>query len=111
MFLRFSINNRYLSYSLYILKQKSLATHHRYVQIITEIHVEINTNLIRLFCNKCDYNLIQYQKLENFICMERSACHKTFLKRTKCQYFEHSPRASETVPDNFGGHSRTRDSP
>ena len=42
--------------------------------------------------------------------MERSACHKMFLKRTKFQYFEHSPRDSETVPDSFGGHSRTRDS-
>ena len=96
--------------STYILKQKSLATHHRYEQIIKEIHVEINTNFIRCFCGKCDYNLIQYQISRNFICMERSACHKTFFKRTKFQYFEHSPRASETVPDNFGGHSRTRDS-
>ena len=42
--------------------------------------------------------------------MERSACHKMFLKRTKFQYFENSPRDSETVPDIFGGHSRTRDS-
>ena len=48
--------------------------------------------------------------LKTFICMERSACHKMFLKRTKCQYFEHSPRDSETVPDSFGGHSPTKDS-
>ena len=32
------------------------------------------------------------------------------LKRTKCKYFEHSPRDSDTVSDSFGGHSRTRDS-
>ena len=42
--------------------------------------------------------------------MERSSCDKLFLKMTKCQYFEHSPRDSETVPESFGGHSRTRDS-
>ena len=48
---------------------------------ITEIHVEINTEL---FHSKCDYNLIQYQilhaSLQNFICIERSACHKMFSK-------------------------------
>ena len=93
-----------------ILKQKSLATHHRIRILITEFQVEINTNLIRLFCSKCDFNLIQYQIMQNFICMERSACHKMFFKRTQCQYFEHSPCASETVPDNYNGHSRTRDS-
>ena len=42
--------------------------------------------------------------------MERGACHKMFLKKTKCQYFEHTPRDSETLPDSFIGHSRTRDS-
>ena len=73
-------------------------------------HVEYNTNLKRFFCSKCEYNLIRYQILKTFICMERSACHKMFFKRTKCQYFEHSPRASETFLDSFDGHSRTRDS-
>ena len=78
---------------------------------ITEIHVEITTNLIWFFfCSKCNYNLIQYQILQNFICMERSACHNMFFKRTKCQYFEHYQCASETVSDSFGGHTRTRDS-
>ena len=51
---------------------------------ITEILVEINMNLIRFLYSKCDYNLIQYQIvhawLQNFICMERSACHKMFSK-------------------------------
>ena len=46
---------------------------------ITEIHVEINTEFYTV---KCDYNLIQYQilhaSLQNFIFMERSACHKMF---------------------------------
>ena len=53
---------------------------------------------------------MQYQILKNFICMERSACQKIFLKRTKFQYFEHPLRGSETIRDTFGGHSRTRDS-
>ena len=70
----------------------------------------MNTNLIRFFCSKCDLNLIQYQIMQYFICMERSACQKVFFKRTRCQYFEHSPCASETVLDNYDGHSRTRDS-
>ena len=48
---------------------------------ITEIHLEINTNLHGFFGSKCDYKLIQYQILQNFICMERSACHKMFLKK------------------------------
>ena len=77
---------------------------------ITEIHVEITQTEKGIFCSKYEYNLIQYQILNNFIFMERSACHNTFLKRTKCQYFEHSPRDSETVQDSFGGHPRTRDS-
>ena len=55
--------------------------------IISEIHVDINTNLIRFFCSKCDYNLIQYQILQNFICMERSACHKMLCKKTKMSIF------------------------
>ena len=53
------------------------------------------------FCSKCDYNLFQYQILQNFICMECSVCHKMCFKSTKCQYFEHSLRASETVPGQF----------
>ena len=78
---------------------------------IKEIHAEITQTESGIFCSKCDYNLIQYQILKKFICMERGACHKLLLKRTKCQYFEHSLRDSETVPDNFGGKSRTIDSP
>ena len=65
------------------------------------------------FCSKCDNNLIQYQilhvSLQDFICMECSACHKNVSKRPKCQYFDIPARASETVPDGFGGYSRTRD--
>ena len=45
-----------------------------------------------------------------FICMERSAYHKNALKKTKCQYLDHLPSASETVPDGFCGSSLTRDS-
>ena len=30
---------------------------------ITDIRVEFNTNLLRFFCSKCEYNLIQYQIL------------------------------------------------
>ena len=52
---------------------------------ITEIDVEINTNFLTFFCSKRYYNLIQHQILQNFICMERSACHKMFFKRTKFQ--------------------------
>ena len=104
------ISPGYIHVCTCILKQKSLATHHRIRILITEFHVEINTNLIRLVYSKCDFNLIQYQIMPNFICMERSACHKMLFKRTQCQYFEHSPCASETVPDNYDGHSRTRDS-
>ena len=48
---------------------------------ITETYVQINTEF---FNSRCDYNLIQYQilhaSLQNFICMERSACHKMFSK-------------------------------
>ena len=91
-----------------ILKQKSLATHHRYAYLLQISALNLTKKLIRLFFSKCDYNLIQYQILQIFICMERSACHKMFFKRTKCQYFKHSPRASETVLDSFGGHSCTR---
>ena len=77
---------------------------------ITVIYVEINKNLIIFFGSKCNKDLIQYKTLQNFISMERSACHKLFFKRTKYQYFEQSPRALETVPDNFDGNSRIRDS-
>ena len=95
---------------VYILKQKSLATHHRYACLLQISALNLTQNLIICFFSKCDYNLIQYQILQNFICMERSACYKMFFKRTKCQYFEHSQRASETILDSFGGHSCTRDS-
>ena len=54
---------------------------------ISEIQVEIKTNLIRFFCSKCDYNLIQYQILQNFICMERSACHKKFCSKGQLPIF------------------------
>ena len=37
---------------------------------ITKIYVDINTDLIRFFCSKCYYNLIQYQKLQNFLRIE-----------------------------------------
>ena len=45
-----------------------------------------------------------------FTCIERSTYHKIYLKRTKCQYFDHPSCALETVPDGFGGLLRTRDS-
>ena len=79
---------------MYILKQKSLATHHRYTYLL-QTSALIFTLTLKFFCSKCEYNLIQYQILQNFICMERSACHKMYFKWTKCRYFEHSPRSSE----------------
>ena len=61
------------------------------------------------------YNLIRYQilhtSLQDFICMECSACHKNVLKRQKCRYFDHplAVHALETAPSGFGINSRTRD--
>ena len=94
-------------------------------QQITDRHIyyrkqscETFTNSIRYFCGKCDYNLIQYQFFykcasmkQKFyvICMERNAYYKHVLIRTKCQYFYHSQRAPDTILDDIGGYSSTRD--
>ena len=88
----------------YILKKKSLAS--QISIFITDIRVEMKTTLLRLFCSKRGNNLIQYQMLQNFTLRVL----KCFFQKDKMSMFEHSPRASETVPDSFGGHSRTRES-
>ena len=69
--------------------KNSLATHYRYAYLLQKSTLKLTQLNKVYFCSKCDYNLIQYQILKKFICMERSACHKMFLKRTKCQNFEH----------------------
>ena len=69
---------------MYTKKNVEQKTSHIYANLIyTEIHVEIYTMFIRFYRN-FDYNFIQYQilhaSLQDFICMERTACHKIFPK-------------------------------
>ena len=71
----------YKKYDLieYILKQKFLATHHKYAYLLQKSTLKL-TQTYNIFGSKCDCNLILYQILPNLICMERIACHQMFSK-------------------------------
>ena len=102
-----SVYNKFESAYCTILKQKSLATRHKYAYLLQKkVLTELFTNFTRFYCSKCDYNLIQYQilhaSLQDLICMEHSAYkNENVLKSIKWQCFGHLPRTLETFPDSF----------
>ena len=65
--------------------------------LIIRFFSAINAITILLITKACMQWCID-RTLQDFICIERSARHKSVSKRPKCQYFDHHSHASETVP-------------
>ena len=94
----------------YILKQKSLATHYRYAYLLQKSMLKLTQKFFTVNAITILFNTKYFKHRCKIWFVWCAVPVIECFQKDKMSIFDRPPRASEMVPDGFGGYSCTRDS-